>query len=46
MGTLLQVLGAITMAVGLWMVWPPFGFVFAGLMIMAFGVVIARNNAG
>jgi hypothetical protein len=46
MGTLLQVLGAVGISVGLWMIWPPLGVVFGGFLLVAFGVAIARNNAG
>lgn len=46
MGILLQVLGAVGITIGLGMVWPPLGVIFGGLLTVAFGVAIARNNAG
>jgi len=45
MGTILQVIGAIGITVGLGMIWLPLGVIFGGLLTVAFGIAIARNNA-
>lgn len=45
MGTILQVLGALGITVGLGMIWLPLGVVFGGLLMVAFGIALARDNA-
>jgi len=45
MGTILQVIGAIGITVGLGMIWLPLGVIFGGFLTVAFGIAIARNNA-
>jgi len=46
MGTVLQVLGAIGVTVGLGLIWMPLGVIFGGFLTIAFGVALERGRAG
>jgi len=45
MGTILQVIGAATISIGLGLMWLPLGVVMAGFLTVMFGIAMGRNRA-
>lgn len=44
MGTILQIIGAVSITIGIGIIFPPAGIIVGGISFLLFGIALERSN--